>query len=214
MRKTIWPHVLAACILLQSGTATNLPVSGAFKGCPVAGTDGDITLNSLKNRSAEAGDPHSNSVSQIVNLPDPGVTNRLPRDQWTQQERDLVATIENRRVVVAGFLVGFKKEDRERCNCRKPDLNDFHLWLAPRGDFSKAEAIVVEITPRWRGANPSWAQETLSHLKTQRAKIRVTGWLLYDQEHLNEIGNSRAAAWEIHPITKIEVFSGGEWQEL
>jgi len=77
-------------------------------------------------------------------------------------------------------------------HCSDPDLNDFHLWLAARGDLSKDDAIVMEATPRWRGANPSWSQKTVSSLKTKRARVRITGWLLYDQEDLNEIGNSRA----------------------
>ena len=78
----------------------------------------------------------------------------------------------------------------------------------------KQEAAVVEVTPRWKDANPTWSKTTLSQLKRQRAKVRIAGWLLFDQDHLNEVSNSRATAWEIHPITKIEVFSGGEWREL
>ena len=120
------------------------------------------------------------------------MTNRLPRDKWTNEQLAKVRGHESQAVVVEGFLVGFNKEGQERCNCSDPDLNDFHLWLAARGDLSKDDAIVMEATPRWRGANPSWSQKTVSSLKTKRARVRITGWLLYDQEDLNEIGNSRA----------------------
>jgi hypothetical protein len=43
--------------------------------------------------------------------------------------------------------------------------------------------------------------------------IRVTGWLLFDVEHAENAANTnpggktlwRATAWEVHPITSIEV---------
>jgi hypothetical protein len=43
--------------------------------------------------------------------------------------------------------------------------------------------------------------------------VRVTGWLLFDAEHANAAENTapgrarnwRASAWEIHPITAVEV---------
>lgn len=205
--------LLAFSFFVESVFGANTPSSGPFKNCPVDGKGGDIALNELKNRSASPDSASNRSVSAIVNLPDPGVTNRLPRDKWTKEELSVARNHESQAVAVEGYLIGFKKEGQERCNCGNPRLNDFHLWVAASGDLAKDEAIVVEATPRWRGANPSWSQETLSELKTERARVRITGWLMYDQEHLNEIGNSRATAWEIHPITKIEVFSDGDWRE-
>jgi hypothetical protein len=32
-------------------------------------------------------------------------------------------------------------------------------------------------------------------------------------EHPEQIGQFRATLWEIHPITRIEVFTGGKWVE-
>jgi hypothetical protein len=201
-------------ICAGSGLGANPPTSGAFQNCPVEGKGGDTVLNKLKNRSAASDSSTARSLSSIVNLLDPGVTNRRPRDKWTNEQLSRVRGQESQAVTVEGFLIGFKKEGQERCNCSNPDLNDFHLWLAPRGDLAKDDAVVIEVTPRWRGANSSWSEDALKHLKAKRAKVRITGWLLYDQDHLNEIGNSRATVWEIHPITKIEVFLDGEWQEL
>ena len=42
-------------------------------------------------------------------------------------------------------------------------------------------------------------------------KVRVSGWLMFDQEHLDKIGTRRLTAWEIHPITKIEIQRLGLW---
>jgi len=44
--------------------------------------------------------------------------------------------------------------------------------------------------------------------------VRISGWLLYDYEHVSVIGSQRASVWEIHPITKIEVKWNGQWVNL
>ena len=55
---------------------------------------------------------------------------------------------------------------------------------------------------------------TLKRLAQQRAKVRITGWLMLDPEYLDQIGHTGGGWWEIHPITKIEVFTGGRWVQL
>jgi hypothetical protein len=42
----------------------------------------------------------------------------------------------------------------------------------------------------------------------------MTGWLMFDTDHPDQIGKTRGGRWEIHPITTIEVFSGGRGIEL
>jgi hypothetical protein len=74
--------------------------------------------------------------------------------------------------------------------------------------------VVVEITPRWLAANDGWRLQTFKRLAEQRAKVRITGWLMFDPQHPDQIGKTRGGLWEVHPITKIEVFSDGRWIEL
>jgi hypothetical protein len=45
-------------------------------------------------------------------------------------------------------------------------------------------------------------------------QVRITGWLLYDWEHLGVVGQERATVWEVHPITKIEVQQNGTWVDV
>jgi hypothetical protein len=73
---------------------------------------------------------------------------------------------------------------------------------------------VVEVTPRWQEVNPNWNLPTFRALAKIGAKVRITGWLLWDQDHGSEVGRSRATLWEIHPITKIEFVKNGRWTEL
>jgi hypothetical protein len=44
--------------------------------------------------------------------------------------------------------------------------------------------------------------------------VRISGWLLMDQEHPEQLGQTRASLWEIHPILHIEVNEGGSWQSI
>lgn len=79
---------------------------------------------------------------------------------------------------------------------------------------SKGRSTITEITPRWRNVNPNWNLKTIGKLIKQKAKFRITGWLMLDPEHPEHIGKTRASLWEIHPITKIEVLNGNKWVEL
>jgi hypothetical protein len=44
--------------------------------------------------------------------------------------------------------------------------------------------------------------------------VRISGWLLLDPEHRAHLGKYRSTLWEIHPITRIEVFDGKNWIDL
>jgi len=61
---------------------------------------------------------------------------------------------------------------------------------------------------------PGWTKAKLTALATSKSRVRVSGWILMDPEHPDQVGKTRATLWEIHPIVKIEVFSGGKWREL
>ena len=76
----------------------------------------------------------------------------------------------------------------------------------------------MEVTPRWRAAmRVAGADWSTDHLKTtiEGHWVRVRGWLYFDEEHEFESENTasggyynwRATAWEIHPVTSIEVVS-------
>jgi len=127
----------------------------------------------------------------------------------------LIAGHEESGVEFEGVLVAVKQQGPESCNCGRADLNDYHIWVAPPGEQPlKSKAMIVEATPRWKGANPAWALSTFQKLASQHARVRITGWLMFDQEHPDEVGKSRATLWEIHPITRVEVFTGGQYREL
>jgi hypothetical protein len=47
-------------------------------------------------------------------------------------------------------------------------------------------------------------------------RVRVYGWLFYDDPHAGDgsVGTWRGTAWEVHPITRVEVFENGQWKSI
>jgi hypothetical protein len=130
----------------------------------------------------------------------------------------------------------------ETTNCSSLDFHDWHLELFDEpadhppqpGDPTP---IICEITPRTQNAiyrdgvriqelaaffrHPDVTYESTGH---QARKVRLTGYLLWDDEHndnTKDVGATihsiarnryhnpwRATAWEIHPVLKIEQADG------
>jgi hypothetical protein len=86
-------------------------------------------------------------------------------------------------------------------------------------------AIIVETTPRVRRDHLNWTTTRLkpwtAHIGSNanntynKQKVRISGWLMLDPEHKDMIDSGlRSTLWEIHPITKIEVWQDGSWVDL
>jgi hypothetical protein len=76
--------------------------------------------------------------------------------------------------------------------------------------------VIAEVTPpahdlaAARGLD--WSEATLRRTLVGH-RCRFEGWLLFDDRHAGEAGNTepfrpqnwRATAWELHPLTRIQV---------
>lgn len=209
---------LLSILFAATVIASNAPAPGDFSGCPAQGDGGDTTLNTLKNRSDAATSPESKTITDILAMNSPTqLGEQNPRNKWTQANLDLVAPFEKTAVSVEGYFFNAEQEGKEHCNCERPDLHDVHMWILKTQGQPQNTSVVMELTPRWRAANPAWKLETLTQLKNQHALMRITGWMMFDQEHPEQLPNSegkRGTLWEVHPVTKIEVFTSGQWREL
>ena len=121
-------------------------------------------------------------------------------------------------VVIEGvFLVNkVKPEGAESPNCglTDPDEVDWHMYTSDTAGVSDiSKAVVVETTARTRPIH-KWSKSDLDAVVNKNVPVRISGWLLYDYEHIPVIGTQRASVWEIHPITKIEVQKNGQWVNL
>jgi hypothetical protein len=123
---------------------------------------------------------------------------------------------ESRAGRVEGFVVEVVEGGVEAANCYSYRERDVHIHVAPRADAPRSEWVVVEVTPRARTWAVEWGWDwRVDVLRNELVgrRCRFEGWLLFDREHADESehtapgarGNWRATAWELHPVTSIEV---------
>ena len=129
---------------------------------------------------------------------------------------DLMRWSSTRAARVEGYVVSVAAGPLELTNCYVPGRRDTHIHVALRADAKPHEQVVLETTPRmedWAKLQGwDWSGETLKGSLLHR-KVRFEGWLFFDMTHAGESeniapgrpNNWRATAWEIHPVTKIEI---------
>lgn len=120
---------------------------------------------------------------------------------------------------VVGYVFAVKKGGIETCNCKakKDRYRDTHIELTLDADKTgKTQRMIIEITPRMRAKmeakNVDWSTSALKKAILHKW-VKVTGWMLFDSEHWQNAENTnpdgdeiwRGTAWEIHPITGIDV---------
>ena len=179
-----------------------------YNDCPKEGNAVSInvkSLNLLKNRTDV---PTASDFDSTVTLRAMGA----PGDDTHRWSVAKAATVE-------GYVYDVKVGGVETCNCKATDksLRDTHIELVvDPNDAAGGRRIIAEVTPRWRAImrekGVDWSTLALrDHFKGRW--VRITGWLLFDIEHGDEAENTapgrernwRETAWEIHPITAIEV---------
>lgn len=191
------------------------PESPGFEGCPAAGDGGDRELNRLKNRVDTAAWVPT-PFAQIVDLDwPPGVVRRV-RTNWSRGDTRRVAANEGKPVAIEGYFVGAKVEGPESPNCHgaASKFRDWHLWLAASPGKDRRRSIVVETTPVIRAGHPEWSIGDIRKLVRDSTLVRVSGWLMLDPEHPDQLGKTRGTLWEIHPVMRIEVQREGKWVEM
>lgn len=190
--------------------------TGDFEGCPPEGDGGDPDLNRLKNRDLPPESYSSKIIEQIL-ADHPSLAEQIGkanRAEWSDEARQEVAERENRGVTVEGYLIKVKQEGQESCNCHRIDRRDYHLWLVSDPANSRDISIIAEVSPRAFATHSNWRLHILQRLAKDNARVRISGWIMWDQEHPDQVGQTRGTLWEVHPIHKIEVYSGGEWVNL
>ncbi|MGA2098098.1 MAG: SH3 domain-containing protein [Candidatus Acidiferrum sp.] len=195
---------------LMNARKSPTPQPLIINGTQVCGPTGDATnptaiaLNTNKNRTDMPGDSDYVDVrwNDLANLP-------------SNRATDFVSA----PVRVIGFLshkINVENTGNgESTNCHKTadDEVDWHIYLTEASNQPISKAIIIETTPRTRPMH-SWTTSMLGALVNSSNQVRVSGWLMYDSEHINVIGTQRATVWEVHPITKVEIQSNGQWVDI
>lgn len=139
---------------------------------------------------------------------------RVTLTSLSQPGNDSARWSASRAARIEGYVVSVAAARTELANCYCG--RDTHIHIAMSPNAPPREQVVLETTPRmeaWaRSGGWDWSAETLKQELTGRL-VRFEGWLLFDSSHAMESENIapgtplnwRATAWEIHPVTKIEV---------
>jgi len=186
--------------------------------CGPSGDGGDAATNLLKNRTDVPSSYHTVVFDAVATLTYP---NPAPphRQDWTAAQLAVIKPFEGAPITVEGYIVAIKPQtggsgESTNCHWTQPSQVDWHIALTKNPGEGEKDAVVVETTPRVRQSHPKWTTTALGPWKNTDAPVRISGWLMLDPEHRNHLGRYRSTLWEIHPITKIEVFENGQWVDL
>jgi hypothetical protein len=182
--------------------------------CGPTGDGGDTITNARKNRTDVPSEYHPATWRALQALPYPVAANSLTK--WTPDQLAQIAPYQGVAVSIIGYLAAIKVEDRgsgETTNCHFTNAEevDWHMPLVENPGDPESTSIVVETTPRVRELNVKWTPSRLAPWVKSNAPVRISGWTMLDPEHRAHLGKYRSTLWEIHPITKIEVFQDGQW---
>jgi hypothetical protein len=171
--------------------------------CPESGigfTQERLSLQRLKNRVALPREDDFDSRATAESM----LADGNDTDRWSSAKA----------VRVKVFVISVASARPEAANCFA--RRDTHIHAALRANAPKSEHLVLEVTPRLedfaRQQGLDWSATTLKQTLEGRW-VTFEGWLLFDAEHAKESENIRPAspenwrrtAWEIHPITHIQM---------
>jgi hypothetical protein len=199
--------------------------AASLAACPVSGCGGgDKLLDTKKNQQATPADYAAMSFDDFRHLEEERPTT------WKQgQNRSEVEQLgEGSAVMLAGYLFGAHSGSVETVNCKLSGEanNDYHINIVENDGDPQTASVVVEMTPKMRPGNHGWDLKTLRAIPAapgkQHAFVRVSGYLLFDSEHVTRSGGERMTIREIHPVTKFEVCAAGNcavdndagWQDI
>jgi hypothetical protein len=159
-------------------------------------------LNKLKNRTTLPQELDFDTQVTLEALLQPG-------DDHQRWSANSAARLE-------GFVLAVRDGSIESANCYSLFRRDTHIRIGLSQNALPQQCVEVEVTPRMR----SWANQQGWDWSTEGLAKRLVGhwcllegWMLFDTGHDEEAENTRpgrvenwrATAWEIHPITSIEV---------
>lgn len=157
-------------------------------------------------------------MARIIDLPQPQGVGRRERANWPDDSAQVISRYEGAPVRTTGYLIRQKRQGAESTNCGSTTYVDWHWWVTARRGQLQAQSVVAEPTPRVMADHPRWRSIILRTNKRyddgEEPRVRITGWLMFDQEHPEQLGEHRGTLWEVHPVTNIEVWNGTRWVDL
>lgn len=192
--------------------------AGHGQTCGPSGQGGDSPTNLRKNRIDEPSNYHEVTFDTVALLPYPA--DKPNRSQWTAAHLTEIARYEGVAISVTAYLshkINVEGAESTNCGWTAPAEVDWHMYLTKQPQQPISSSVVIETTPRVRASHPHWTTAALAGWVEQAdpsRQVRISGWLMLDPLHADQVGSARETIWEIHPVTKIEVWQGGSWVDL
>ena len=163
-------------------------------------------LNELRARTEEPSDDDYDDTVDFDALVAPGDDSQ----RWSN----------NSAAEITAFVVEVKDGGMASSNCFSSDSGDHDtiLYLSPGADVSDAShRVIAVISPQWRRIMArnqiDWSTRAIRAMYLQKY-VSIRGWLFFDSDASAQAVNTAplagvsmtcATAWEIHPVTGIEL---------
>jgi hypothetical protein len=200
--------LLTLCFAFLGANAQAPANMDVFDGCPMEGTAKGANLkklNQLKNRYTA---PQDSEFDASITL-DALLAPDDDRTRWSSTSG----------AEVTAYVLDIRPGGGETCNCGKTDPahTDTHIELISDPESTDStQVVIVEVTPRLRAimndSGTDWSTRTLRR-QFRHKWVKVRGWMAFDSQHASAAENTnpggannwRATAWEVHPVTDIQV---------
>ena len=129
--------------------------------------------NRRKNRKDVPTSYQAISFSALASLPYPDADQN--RNAWIATETAQIAPFEGVAVSVIGYIVAVKKQtggEATNCDYTSVNFNDTHVALVEHPGDGEKDAVVVEPTPRFYAAHPTWVWSKLNDLDHSPDPVR------------------------------------------
>jgi hypothetical protein len=205
----------AAVMFLSAAVAVFAQSAGT---CPPEGDATKAKVRDLNIQRARMTSPSDDDVDDTVtmeSLEEPG-DDRQRFDNGTA-------------VSIAAYVIVVRDGGPASSNCHSQDSANQNTVLELASDANVPDPghrVFAVVTPRWRAVMAKQGQDWTTRglrAKYLHQSIIVTGWLLFDFEAANQAANTtpllgpgitRNTAWEIHPVTAIELDEEGPADQI
>jgi len=197
--------VTGALLLSAAGLFVGVGPTGRCGRSGVAFRSAVRRLNQLKNRDRTPQPADIDSGVTLAAMLKPGY------DRWRWRE--------DRAASIVGFVRYVRSGGLEGVNCygvHPRDRDTYILLVADPTRTDSTPRVAIEVTPRWRTQMRQRGEDWSTGALTERLLgrwVRATGWLLFDRPNedasqhtaVDPSLNARTTAWELHPVTSMEL---------
>ena len=205
--------VAAACLCSlvfgTGGAGLGRALDAAPTPCPPQGDATKPKIQQLNENKARLDEPSDDDIDDTVTI-----------DALVEPGDDRLRFQDGDAIEVTAYVIAVEDGGMASSNCHSPSPADHDTILRLVADSSAlgpAQRVLAVVTPQWRrtmaGNRIDWSTQAI-RAKYLQHWVKVTGWLLFNFEvaaralntaELTGPAVTRATAWEIHPVTSLDL---------